>query len=253
MRVLHVTSPMMVGKDVERAQFRLTHNQYGNFHPGEIDGQFGPQSGAACERAKYWLGYDKSNIKPIYGELLDSFLSGAKTLPATYAARRKYRLWKASQVPQREEAFKIAVGELGTKESPAGSNIVKYSKWYGLTGPWCAMFVSWCYHKAGSKHVDPNAGRWAYTPYMVNDARAGRNGLTALTASEVKRGDIVLFDWDGGVADHVGLFDKWADSTKVAFWTVEGNTAVGNDSNGGEVMRRTRYVSQVEQFARLAD
>jgi len=244
---------MMVGKDVELAQYRLAHNPFGNFHPGVVDGQFGPQSGAASERAKYWLGYDKSNIKPIYGDLLNSFLSGAKTLPATYAARRKYRLWKASQKPQREEAFDIAVTQLGTKESPADSNIVKYSKWYGLTGPWCAMFVSWCYDKAGSKWVSPAAARWAYTPYMVNDARAGRNGLIALTASEVKRGDIVLFDWDGGVADHVGLFDKWADAAKVTFYTVEGNTSLTSNSNGGEVMRRTRYVSQVEQFARLAD
>jgi cell wall-associated NlpC family hydrolase len=43
----------------------------------------------------------------------------------------------------------IARAELGTIESPAGSNKVKYSTWYGLTGPWCVMFVMWCYQQAG--------------------------------------------------------------------------------------------------------
>ena len=43
----------------------------------------------------------------------------------------------------------IARAELGTKESPAGSNKVKYSAWYGLTGPWCVMFVMWCCNQAG--------------------------------------------------------------------------------------------------------
>lgn len=33
----------------------------------------------------------------------------------------------------------IARAELGTKESPAGSNKVKYSTWYGLTGPWLSL------------------------------------------------------------------------------------------------------------------
>ena len=32
---------------------------------------------------------------------------------------------------------------------------------------------------------------------------------------------------------------------------IEGNTAVGNDCNGGEVMRRLRYVSQVDGFGRV--
>ena len=32
---------------------------------------------------------------------------------------------------------------------------------------------------------------------------------------------------------------------------VEGNTAVGNDSNGGEVMRRLRYISNVNGFGRV--
>ena len=41
--------------------------------------------------------------------------------------------------------------ELGTLESPPNSNRTKYGAWYGFDGfPWCAMFVSWVYDKAGS-------------------------------------------------------------------------------------------------------
>ena len=32
------------------------------------------------------------------------------------------------------DVLRIAAAEIGTKESPAGSNNVKYSAWYGLTG-----------------------------------------------------------------------------------------------------------------------
>ncbi len=251
MRLLHLTSPLMYGKDVEVAQHRLRYNTYGNFHPGEIDGQFGEKSASAAKHAKYWLGYPKDKIAPVYGNLIDSFLSGSKKLPADYALRRKYRLARAAKQPLREKAFDKAVTQIGVKESPANSNIVKYSQWYGMTGPWCAMFVSWCYVQAGSKEAKAGV-RWAYVPYIVADARAGRNGLVAISASDVKQGDIVCFDWDGGVADHVGLFDRWADAAKTTFYTVEGNTAIGNDSNGGEVMRRTRTVGLVEQFVRLA-
>ncbi|MFK5173308.1 CHAP domain-containing protein, partial [Propionibacterium freudenreichii] len=53
-------------------------------------------------------------------------------------------------------------------------------------------------------------------------------------------GDIVFFDWDlNGNVEHAGIFVKWID--KNHFECIEGNTAVGNDSNGGEVMIRKRH------------
>jgi hypothetical protein len=36
------------------------------------------------------------------------------------------------------------------------------------------------------------------------------------------------------------------------FWTVEGNTAAGNDSNGGTVMIRKRNKSLVAAFVKVA-
>lgn len=42
----------------------------------------------------------------------------------------------------------IAINEKGTKE--VGENYQKYGEWYGNNGqPWCAMFVSWCWNRAG--------------------------------------------------------------------------------------------------------
>jgi len=50
---------------------------------------------------------------------------------------------------------------------------------------------------------------------------------------------LFFFDWNkDGRYDHTGLFVKWID--KDTFETIEGNTAIGNDSNGGQVMKRRR-------------
>ena len=48
--------------------------------------------------------------------------------------------------------------------------------------------------------------------------------------------------------DHVGLV---VHANGSGLLTVEGNTAVGNDSDGGEVMRRERRLAQVASFGRL--
>jgi cell wall-associated NlpC family hydrolase len=156
----------------------------------------------------------------------------------------------------REKAFREALTHVGLKESPAGSNRQMFGAWYGMNGvPWCAEFVSYCYAAAGSKQIAKRQ-RWAYCPYMVNAARSGSNGMSI--TRDPKRGDIVLFDWEGdGVANHVGLFDSWVVKGKT-FRTVEGNTSPSNASNGGSVVHygtgsfRPRSVSDVIVFAHLA-
>ena len=59
-RTLAVTSPHMKGKDVEHAQKMLNSTaagtKFGNFHPGGVDGNYGPDSGqAAREQILAWL------------------------------------------------------------------------------------------------------------------------------------------------------------------------------------------------------
>ena len=212
-----------------------------DFHPGATDGQFGEQTGAACVRAKTFLGYAPSQIAPSYGDELAGYLSG-KRLPFAH------KFWQ-QRLPEKlgDKALAQARIHLGEHESPSGSNKQQFGAWYGSNGvPWCAEFVSYCYWRAGSSSFA--AGKhYAYVPYIVNDARAGRNGMSVTQKPEP--GDLVCYDWQGnGVADHVGLFERWANSSFIA---VEGNTAVGNDSNGGKVMERTRKRSQVQAFVRV--
>lgn len=130
----------------------------------------------------------------------------------------------------------IALAEVGQKESPKNTNKTKYGKWFGFDGvAWCGMFVSYCYAKAG--YPLPNIGfTKGFAGCQTAVAYFKKNNKIT---KEPVEGDIVFFDWNGdGRYDHTGLFIKWVGLG--TFETIEGNTAVGNDSNGGKVMRRTR-------------
>lgn len=261
MDTLGLTTPLRTGEEVEHAQRLLAddgnRSRFGNFHPGPADGEFGEMTARACKRAKYWLGYPTAKIAGTYGDRLDGFLTGRRDLPYLYVLRRARRKRRAARTPLREKALARARSQIGVKESPAGSNNVLYSRWYRGISPangwaWCAMFVTWCYVLEGAKGF-ARGSRWAYTPFMLFDARAGRNGLAVVR--DPQPGDVVLYDWDklsGPPAMHVGLFERWTDRGAGRFTAIEGNTAVGNDSNGGAVMRRDRSTSQVAAFVHVS-
>lgn len=139
----------------------------------------------------------------------------------------------------------IARAELGTKESPAGSNKVKYNTEYygrevydglwGTTFPWCAVFVWWCCKKAGVQLPIKTASCGT----LMASAKTHQMWVT----SGFKPGDIVIYDFPKGAdTDHCGIVETAGGASVVS---IEGNTAIGNDSNGGEVMRRTRTTSQI--------
>ncbi len=158
----------------------------------------------------------------------------------------------------RKAALDLAISQIGVKESPANSNKVKYTSWYGMVGPWCAMFMTWCFetNKVRESPSFVKGSRWAYVPYIVSDARAGRNGLTTVGADSVQPGDLVCYDWGwDGEYDHVGIFEKWAGSGTMS--CIEGNTSPssgGSQSNGGQVCRRTRSTSsQATVFVRVKE
>jgi len=58
---------------------------------------------------------------------------------------------------------------------------------------------------------------------------------------------IVFYDWSGGhkKRDHTGIVEKIINGGIIA---IEGNTSVGNDSNGGEVMERNRSVTYITGY-----
>lgn len=240
MKTYKLTSPRMRGNEVKALQRRLAGvNKFKeNFHPGKIDGVFGEATAGACYRAKYWLGYPPDKLIRTYGTILNKYLTDKVNLPDAYRERRKARKKAAPKISIGRKALAEATRHLGTVESPRGSNRVKFSVWYGIIGPWCAMFVTYCYSQVGSKSLR-RGSRYSYVPYILQDARRNVNGLAV--TSHPQPGDLVCFDWNrNGEYDHVGLYEKSLGGRQ--FQTIEGNTGHGNDSNGGEVMRRQRTI-----------
>ena len=135
------------------------------------------------------------------------------------------------------DVLNIARNDLGYKESPAGSNRTKYGEWYGLNGqPWCMMAIQFWLNQAG-------------VPVPLKTASCGSFMRAAQVHGQwvtvgYQPGDIVIMDFPGNKAktDHCGIVvTALTDGVR----TIEGNTAVGNDSNGGEVMERTRPLSVI--------
>jgi hypothetical protein len=135
------------------------------------------------------------------------------------------------------KVVEIAKKEIGQGEIPLNSNKTKYGKWFGLDGvAWCGMFVSWCYDKAGSPlgNIGFKKGFAGCQTAVAHYRKTNR-----ITTNPVA-GNIVFFDWNkDGRHDHTGIFVRWVEVNKT-FECIEGNTAVGNDSNGGNVMLRSR-------------
>jgi hypothetical protein len=243
MRTLTLTTPQTRGPAVDRAQRILTNRGY---FVGKIDGVFGEITGRACSDAKYALGYATKNIKPSYGNDLEAFLTGKKKPTPAMRIRANQRKKKTSLG---EMAVRIAQQYVGVKENPPGSNKVMFSEWYGIVGAWCAMFVTFCFVEAGSKAFK-RGDRWAYCPFLLADARNPNiSGVTIVPEGEEMTGDIALYGFGGTVAKHVGIVVT-PPRNGISFIAIEGNTSVGADSDGGEVMVRQRHTKDVIAFVR---
>ena len=141
----------------------------------------------------------------------------------------------------------LAASFVGVKENPPDSNNVIFNTdyygrhVYGGAYPWCCTYAWDIYRMAGASELFYDGKKTAYCPEVVN---WGRKNDLIVPLTEGRPGDLILFDWNhDGVADHIGIIEKQLD--KNIYRTIEGNTAVGNDSNGGEVMRRTRDTNTV--------
>lgn len=243
-----VTSPTTRGPEVGRRQRLLRKNVFKqDFLGGTVDSEFGPETARAVIRAKFWLGYLEKDMAPIYGEFLDRFLRGKTKLPADQLKRRAKRLKAKTLKPLRVKALENAIADIGMKESPPRSNWSPISRRWGVKGPWCAMGVSEWYIDAGSKAFVERRD-FAYVPFMLAAAERGQHGLALVRFAQAQPGDILCFDWDNDrIADHTGLLRELVIPNH-SFKTVEANTGVGNDSNGGRVMERDRSVSQLSTY-----
>jgi hypothetical protein len=129
----------------------------------------------------------------------------------------------------------LAASQIGTAESPLGSNKVKYSRWYGLIGSWCFMFICWLFDQLGALALI--FGKHAYVP----DFKAIFSPHGEFHTSNPKPGDLVAFDFNAsGEPEHIGIVEKVISGSYIQ--TIEGNTS-------DRVMRRTRYRGYVYGYA----
>jgi hypothetical protein len=146
----------------------------------------------------------------------------------------------------------VARGEVGVTESPPGSNRVKYwevmPSWNGQ--PWCVVFLMWCFRKAGDAMAFFGG---AFTASCSTLLAWYKNQGQTVPVEDVQAGDIVLLNFHGGKdPEHCGLVEFTPVKGSMTIATIEGNTTNGggSQSDGGQVCRKTRYMTQVVAVCR---
>ena len=139
---------------------------------------------------------------------------------------------------------------IGTKESPPNSNNVVFNTDYygknvdGSQFSWCAVFVWDMFRMCNVSNLYYGGQKTAYTPTL---AQYYQDNKQWYTTPEV--GDLVFYKWKTSARIcHVGIVEKVNSDGTIT--TLEGNTSVGNDSDGGEVMERNRPTTYVVGYGR---
>jgi len=144
------------------------------------------------------------------------------------------------------DILNVARGEIGVTEHPPQSNNVKYNtEYYGRpvygddAYPWCMVFVWWVFKHAGASDLFYGGNKTASCPTFARWAMTTGRWFVG----GYKPGDIMIFRFSSSGYDHVGIVEQAnSDGT---YNVIEGNTSLTSDDNGGAVMRRKRYVSQI--------
>lgn len=147
-----------------------------------------------------------------------------------------------------KQIIERAKAEIGVHEAPPNSNNVKYNTWYyghpvaGPEYPWCAVFISWLF-----KAEQGLCPRTASCVNMLAWFEQKRQ-----LVNKPQAGDIVFFKYptNNRRTNHVGLVVS-VSSDGHTINTIEGNTSITSQDNGGKVMQRNRY-SNIVAYARPA-
>lgn len=141
-------------------------------------------------------------------------------------------------MPTAQQILDLAESQVGITEYPPDSNNVIYNTAYyghevsGSSYPWCCAFVWWCFAQFTPCLVKKTASCQDLAQWFKDNGKWG---------STPHPGDVVFFKFNTNTrwTNHVGIVKEVLDSG-VKIISIEGNTSVGNDSNGGAVMERTR-------------
>ena len=114
------------------------------------------------------------------------------------------------------DVVRLARASIGRyPEVPGGSNRNSITNWYGMPGaPWCAMFISWLFNRAGASGSLGRASRTAWTGDYYG------SGMRRVGIGARQPGDVVVYG-----TSHVNMYDG------------NGYTIGGNESNN---VRRSR-------------
>ena len=144
----------------------------------------------------------------------------------------------------------LAESQVGIKEQPSGSNTVKYNTDYygrkvkGSWYPWCCTFIWWLFRTLGAAEMFYGGGKTAScsTLYKYHKKRGQ-------VLNTPQPGDLVFFKFNKTSIQHIGIC---VSATASSITTIDGNTGIGNEANGGAVMMRTRAKSNVYGYIRPA-
>jgi hypothetical protein len=164
-----------------------------------------------------------------------------------------------------ENLAKIALSQVGVKESGGNNNGAKIRKYQSATSlkpaswPWCAAFTGWVIQEwlkdeenaewLGLKVMAPDKWRpKTAAAFGYIDWAKGRPATTKVLSAKAKPqvGDIVIFDFS-----HIGIITKAGDKS---FQAVEGNTngrGTRDSTSGDGVWLKTRKSSLVRNYVRI--
>jgi hypothetical protein len=144
-----------------------------------------------------------------------------------------------------KDVLKIATKFADEKYKEGKNNDSIFGKWYGINNiPWCAMFVSYSFAKAGALAVVANVqtakGFHSCTAAVKHFAKTNQ----VIPANKILPGDMVFMNFIGtDSTEHVGIAIKHNKLTRKVY-TVEGNTlnpdGTGVQANGDGVYYKTR-------------
>lgn len=191
-RTLRLTDPLTSGEDVASLQRLLAP-----YHPGAVDGVYGPLTSAAVERTKWALGYPLERCDGVAEPVLAAYLLGLP-LPAADEARQPARAVEAARTPLLRAAI-VANARWGIAHA-AAIHYAEARPIEGLRAPrtlplWtdCSGFVTLCYAWAGAP--DPNGLGYdgaGWTGTLLES-------MQPLPADAVVPGDVVVFGPAPGV------------------------------------------------------
>ena len=142
-------------------------------------------------------------------------------------------------MPTTNQVLVLAQSQVGTTEYPPNSNTVIYNTAFyngkevsGSSYPWCCTFVWWCFAQFTPCLVKKTASCMDLAQWFKDNGQ---------WHASPQPGDVVFFKFNTNDrwTNHVGLVKEVIDGG-VKIKTIEGNTSVTSDDNGGAVMERTR-------------